>query len=150
MAGSTVVQWLALTPHSKKVHIDLGSAGCYCVEFACCICMGFLWVLQFPPTVKKHQFNLLFIYVMPITIQTFSRHASEVQSMTREQKLETVASKHSQTGKNFRVPVEVTQERHDLSCWFLSALSLLLFGSARGYSENFLDVLLTTNSSNLV
>ena len=52
---STVAQWIALLPHRKKV---LGSntdrPGPFCVEFACspCVCVGFLWVLRFLPTIK--------------------------------------------------------------------------------------------------
>ena len=48
--GGTVVQWLALLPHNKRV---LGSN---CVEFACspCACVGSLRVLRLPPTVQRH------------------------------------------------------------------------------------------------
>ncbi|KAJ8269314.1 hypothetical protein COCON_G00119210 [Conger conger] len=52
-----MVQWVALPPHSKEV---LGSnprrPGPLCVEFACSprVCVGFLRVLRFPPTVQRH------------------------------------------------------------------------------------------------
>ncbi|XP_061097717.1 uncharacterized protein LOC133128295 isoform X2 [Conger conger] len=52
-----MAQWVALSPHSKEV---LGSnprrPGPLCAEFACSprVCVGFLRVLRFPPTVQRH------------------------------------------------------------------------------------------------
>ena len=61
----TVVQWLALSPHSKKVLGSILSQGIF-VEFVCfpCVCMGFLWILRLPPPVQKHTLggNWLFGY----------------------------------------------------------------------------------------
>uniref|UniRef100_A0A665W315 Voltage-dependent L-type calcium channel subunit alpha n=1 Tax=Echeneis naucrates TaxID=173247 RepID=A0A665W315_ECHNA len=49
-------RWLVLLPHNKKVVGLVPSLGPFCAEFACspCVCVGFLRVLQFPPTVQRH------------------------------------------------------------------------------------------------
>ncbi|XP_061097764.1 B-cell receptor CD22-like isoform X2 [Conger conger] len=55
--AARMAQWVALSPHSKEV---LGSnprrPGPLCAEFACSprVCVGFLRVLRFPPTVQRH------------------------------------------------------------------------------------------------
>ncbi|KAF7666011.1 hypothetical protein LDENG_00123210 [Lucifuga dentata] len=51
-----VFQWLALSPHSKKV-LGLNLTRLFCLEFACSphVCMGSLWVLRLPPTSKDMQ-----------------------------------------------------------------------------------------------
>ncbi len=44
-----------LLPISKKILArNLAGVGAYCLEFACssCVCVGFLWVHQLPPTVQ--------------------------------------------------------------------------------------------------
>ncbi|KAF7648537.1 hypothetical protein LDENG_00155190 [Lucifuga dentata] len=56
MSGGMVAQWLALSPHIKKVP-GSSPASPFCMEFACspCVCVGFLQVLQLPPTSKDMQ-----------------------------------------------------------------------------------------------
>ncbi|KAL6455456.1 hypothetical protein MHYP_G00360850 [Metynnis hypsauchen] len=51
--------WVALSPHSKEGLGSIPRMGDrvpLCVEFACSprVCVGFLWVLWFPPTVQRH------------------------------------------------------------------------------------------------
>ncbi|KAF7668364.1 hypothetical protein LDENG_00016050 [Lucifuga dentata] len=52
-----VAQWLALSPHSKKVPGSnlTGRAEPFCVEFACSLraCVGFLRVLRFSLSSQK-------------------------------------------------------------------------------------------------
>src|SRR5512140_3163082 len=52
-----VAQWVAHSPHSKKVAgSSLGWVSwCFCVEFACSprVGVGFLRVLRFPPRAKE-------------------------------------------------------------------------------------------------
>uniref|UniRef100_A0A0E9Q1H8 Uncharacterized protein n=1 Tax=Anguilla anguilla TaxID=7936 RepID=A0A0E9Q1H8_ANGAN len=56
LVGGTVVQWVALSPHSKKVVGSNLGLGPFCAEFACSprVCVCFLRVLRFPPTVQRH------------------------------------------------------------------------------------------------
>ena len=53
--GGTLVMWLALLPHSKKV-LGRSGSGHFCVEIACspCVCVGLLWILRLPPISQKH------------------------------------------------------------------------------------------------
>ncbi|KAG5849616.1 hypothetical protein ANANG_G00112830 [Anguilla anguilla] len=54
LGADTVAQWLALSPHSKKVvGLNLG-LGPFCAEFACSplVRVRLLRVLRFPPTLK--------------------------------------------------------------------------------------------------
>lgn len=55
-----VAYWLVLLPHNKKVIGLIPGLGSLCVKFACvpCVCVGFLEVLQFPPTVQKQAFEV--------------------------------------------------------------------------------------------
>ena len=52
---ATVVHWLAMLPHSKKfLGVTLGR-GVSAWSFPCsCAWMSSIWVLQLPPTIKKH------------------------------------------------------------------------------------------------
>ncbi|KAL6463953.1 hypothetical protein MHYP_G00283440 [Metynnis hypsauchen] len=57
--GGAVAWWVALSPHSKEGLGSIprpGDRGPLCVEFACSprVCMGFLRVLRFLPTVQRH------------------------------------------------------------------------------------------------
>jgi len=54
-----VAQWLALVPHSARVLGSIPALG-DCVEFAhsLCVFVGFLQVLQFPPTVQKCEWQV--------------------------------------------------------------------------------------------
>ena len=53
--GGMVTQWLALLPHSARDRAQFPAWVTVCAEFAHSprVCMGFLQVLQFPPTVQK-------------------------------------------------------------------------------------------------
>ena len=55
--GGTVVQWLVLSLHCKKVQGLIPGSGSFCAEFACspCACVCSLWVLLLPPTVQNMQ-----------------------------------------------------------------------------------------------
>ena len=70
--GSTVAQWLALLPHSARNPGSIPALG-DCVEFAHSprVCVNFLRVLRFPPTVQRFfWFGLIwFIIVTCINIQ---------------------------------------------------------------------------------
>uniref|UniRef100_A0A0E9XFC3 Uncharacterized protein n=1 Tax=Anguilla anguilla TaxID=7936 RepID=A0A0E9XFC3_ANGAN len=54
-----VVQWVALSPHSRKSLVE-SRLGPFCVEFGCSsrVHVGFLRVLRFPPTVQRHAGSL--------------------------------------------------------------------------------------------
>ena len=64
VGGSTVVQWLALSPHIKQQTQDLlqedpgfeSESRHFSAEFVCSprVRVGLLRVLRFPPTVQKH------------------------------------------------------------------------------------------------
>ena len=51
MTGSRVVEWLALSFHSKRVQMDLGLAG----PLMCEVCMLSLCLRGFPPTIQKYK-----------------------------------------------------------------------------------------------
>uniref|UniRef100_A0AAR2JI18 Galectin n=1 Tax=Pygocentrus nattereri TaxID=42514 RepID=A0AAR2JI18_PYGNA len=58
-----VAWWVALSPHSEEGLGSIprpGDRGPLCVESACSpsVCVGFLRVLRFPPTVQRHAINL--------------------------------------------------------------------------------------------
>uniref|UniRef100_A0A0E9X7W8 Uncharacterized protein n=1 Tax=Anguilla anguilla TaxID=7936 RepID=A0A0E9X7W8_ANGAN len=56
LQGGTVLQWVALSPHSKKVLGIVSQPGPFCVEFACSprVYVSFLQVIRFPPPVQRH------------------------------------------------------------------------------------------------
>uniref|UniRef100_A0A668A4K5 C-type lectin domain-containing protein n=1 Tax=Myripristis murdjan TaxID=586833 RepID=A0A668A4K5_9TELE len=75
MQGGTVVQWLALSPHSEKVLGSIPTQGPFCVEFACSprVCVSFLQALRFPPLVACCLGILCVILVATIVTLCFYR-----------------------------------------------------------------------------
>lgn len=63
--GGAVVNTVALQQEGSGFN---SGSGCFCVEFSCSACVGFLWILQPPSTVQGRGVRLIYHHKWPVDV----------------------------------------------------------------------------------